>query len=95
MSRTEITRINFRRIVKATNKMPAPSRLSKSVVPLFPLRMADVPTNNQWLIEEDFLGFLLGNLMSFPILLTISFVPIEARALIKRVLAYRHDSSMR
>jgi hypothetical protein len=57
--------------------------------------MAEVPTNNQWLIEEDFLGFLLGNLMSFPILLTISFVPIEARALIKRVLAYRHDSSMR
>jgi len=75
--------------------MQAPSCLSKSVVPLFPLRMADVPTNNQWLIEEDFLGFLLGNLMSFPILLTISFVPIEARALIKRVLAYRHDSSMR
>ena len=43
----------------------------------------------------DFLGFFLGNLMSFPILLTIPFVPIEARALIKRVLAYRHDSSMR
>ena len=75
--------------------MPVPTCLSKSVVPLFPLRMAEVPTNNQWLIEEDFLGFLLGNLMSIPILLTISFVPIEARALIKRVLAYRHDSSMR
>jgi hypothetical protein len=75
--------------------MPAPSCLSKSVVPLFPLRMADVPTNSQWLIEEDFLGFLLGNLMSFPILLTIAFVPIEARTLIKRVLTLRHDSSIR
>jgi hypothetical protein len=75
--------------------MQAPSCLSKSVVPLFPLRMAEVPTNNQWLIEEDFLGFLLGNLMSFPTLLTITFVPIEARTLIKRVLADRHDSSIR
>jgi hypothetical protein len=75
--------------------VPAPTCLSKSVMPLFPLRMADIPANDQWLIEEDFLGFFLGNLMSFPILLTIPFVPIEARALIKRVLAFRHDSSIR
>jgi hypothetical protein len=74
---------------------PALACLSKSVVPLFPLRMAKVAANDQGLIEEDVFGFFLCDLMSFPILLTVPFVPVEAGALIERVQAFRHDLSIR
>ena len=64
-------------------------------MPLFPLRIAKVPANDQRLIEEDVFGFFLCDLMSFPILVTVPFVPIEAGAPIKRVQAFRHDLSIR
>jgi hypothetical protein len=54
--------------------------------------MADIATNDQGLVEENILSFLLRDLMSFPILLDIRFVPIEPDALIERVLTLRHSN---
>jgi hypothetical protein len=53
--------------------------------------MADITANDQSLAEKNVLGFLLGDLMLFPILLNIRLVPIEADALVQRILARRHD----
>ena len=52
--------------------------------------MADIAANDQRLAEKNILSFLLGDLMVFPILLNIRFVPIEADALIERVLTRPH-----
>jgi len=75
--------------------MSSATRLSQRVVPLFPLRMSDITANDQRLAEKNILGFLLGDLMLFPILLDIRFVPIEADALIQRILTHRHITSIR
>jgi hypothetical protein len=53
--------------------------------------MADVPANGKRLVEKNILSFLLSDLMSLPILLSIRFVPIEADTFIQRVLTLRHS----
>ena len=53
--------------------------------------MADIAANDQGLIEENIFGFFRCDPMSLPILVGIRFVPIEACALIQRVLMLRHD----
>ena len=49
-----------------------------------------IAADDERLIEKDVFGFFLGDLMPLPILLSIGFVPIEAGAVLQRVLAFRH-----
>ena len=53
--------------------------------------MADVAANDKRRIEEDVLGFFLGNLMSVPVFLSVGIVPIKAGTFIQRVFTCRHD----
>ena len=52
--------------------------------------MPDIAANDKGLVKENIFGFFLGDAMAFPILLSICFIPIEADALIQRVLRLRH-----
>jgi hypothetical protein len=66
---------------EGNEQVPSATRLSERIVPFFPLlRMADVAANDQRFVEENIFSFLRCDLMPFPILVSIRFVPIEACA---------------
>jgi hypothetical protein len=57
--------------------------------------MPDVSADNQRVAKEYIFGLLGSNVMALPILLRISIVPIESRAMIQRIVAFRHFISIR
>jgi hypothetical protein len=52
--------------------------------------MPDVAAHNQRLVKEDILGLLWRYLVTFPVLDSVRFIPIESDTLAKRI-ASRHD----
>src|SRR5258708_33418392 len=55
-------------------QIPSSIRLSESIVPLLPTRMADISANHQRLAVEDIFGFFPRVPMLLPILLTIRVI---------------------
>jgi len=56
--------------------------------------MSNVTADDQWLIEEDILGFLRGDSMPIPVLLRVILIPFEPGTSIQRVSAFCHSSSI-
>jgi hypothetical protein len=52
--------------------------------------MPDVSADNQRLAKEYVFGLLGSNVMALPILLRISVIPVETRAIIQRIVTFRH-----
>jgi hypothetical protein len=55
-------------------------RPPQSVIPLFLLRVPCIWSNDQGQIEKDLFTFTIGDLMKVPVLVLVSFIPLEAFA---------------
>lgn len=93
-SRTEITRISLRRIVKRNRQAPPCAGLAEHIISLFRAGVMHIIAQNQRLMEEHIFSLFRGDPMPFPVLLNIPVIPIESDAVVKRVSPSRHNLSI-